>query len=293
MRTVLACTALALALASCTVYDSWLVSGQADSGAAGQAGGGGDFQAPAGQAGEGGRGEGDGGDGTSATGGSSGGSGGSSVGSAGSAGEQAGGAPGEGGSSGETTGGSAGSGGTGGSGGTASETCSGCARLSVPLAAAGDRTHYLIPLSGNVDFSAAVVTYRVFVHAGSGGHIQAYVQHGGIPDYNLVYHGQQSLSGLSGWTNLVWDVGAMSTPFDKTIVQRVGIEVLAGNTGPWANPTVVYLDSISVSGASTGPWTFDTADTVSAAPGGAPAGVLWLGFGDMPVAGSDVTWLGP
>ena len=69
----------------------------------------------------------------------------------------------------------------------------------------------MIPLAANVDFSAAVITYRVFVRAGSGGYIQAYVQHGGTPDYNLVYHGQQNLSGLSGWTELVWDVGATTT----------------------------------------------------------------------------------
>lgn len=188
----------------------------------------------------------------------------------------------------------AGAGGSAGAGGA--ETCgTGCARMSVPLAVLNDRTHYSFSLGGEADFSIAVVTYRVRKVSATGGRIWAYVQHGGTPDYNLIYGGSRNFDQLgSDWTTVTWDVGATvpGFTFDKTAIARVGIEIVASGTGPWTSPTVVYLDSLSVTGPNVGPWPFDDGSTVSSASS-APAGVFWMSTNDPDelVVGSLLGWV--
>jgi hypothetical protein len=235
------------------------------------------------------------------------GAGGTGAGGAGSGGTGAigGGGSGAAGSGGGGTGGSAGT--VAGSGGKAGESGSagsagadgcpgatGCARLSVPLAAANQRTHFSIWLGGEVDFTNAVLTYRVRRVAATGGRIWAFVQHGGTPDYNLIYGGSRNFDQLGDdWVTVTWDIGATvpGFPFDKALVARVGIEMVASGSGPWTNPTVVVLDSIEISGPSAGPWPFDDASTVTSEV--SPAADL-LGMStnsaDL-VPGSTLTWL--
>jgi hypothetical protein len=158
-----------------------------------------------------------------------------------------------------------------------------------------DRTHYSFSLGGEVDFSTAIVTYRVRKVSASGGRIWAYVQHGGTPDHNLIYGGSRNFDQLgSDWTTVTWDVGATvpAFPFDKTVIARLGIEIVASGAGPWASPTVVHLDSIEVLGPGVGPWPFDDASTVSSASS-APPGVFWLSSNapDEVVMGSTLGWL--
>jgi hypothetical protein len=68
-------------------------------------------------------------------------------------------------------------------------------------------------------------------------------------------------------------------------VEAVGIEVHAGGSGPWTNPTVVYVDRMAFSNAATlghGPWEFAT----SVDP-------LIINNNASPLAGSTLTFLGP
>jgi hypothetical protein len=318
-------------LAACNTYEPWILNGEPGSsgvsgsstagtggspagGAGGgdrggtgalggtspaQAGGGGDaasasgeggMESEAGAAGEASSGTGGGGSGGGGSGGDGGAaSGGKSGGAAGSAGK-GGAAAGGGGSS----GGGAGASGSAGSGGA--ETCpgaSGCARLSVPLAAAGDRTHFSIALGATVDFSTAVVSYRVRRVSATGGRVWAYVQHGGTPDFDLIYGGSRDLDQLgSDWTTVTWDIASTVPPFpfDKTVIARVGIEILASDPGPWTNPTVVDLDFIEVSGPDVGPWPFDDAASVSMETGS--PGVFWMSDNDGElVLGSSLVWI--
>jgi hypothetical protein len=229
-------------------------------------------------------------------------SGSSGNGSGGIGGSASGGAPSSAGKGGATAGGggsSAGNAGVSGSAGLGGgDTCtgaSGCARLSVPLVVVDDRTHFSIALGADVDFSTAVVSYRVRRVSATGGRIWAYVQHGGTPDFDLIYGGSRDLDQLgSEWTTVTWDIATTAPPFpfDKTVVARVGIEILASDAGPWASPTVVDLDSIEISGANVGPWPFDDAASVSMAMA-APPGVLWMSNNapDELVAGSTLLWI--
>ncbi len=198
--------------------------------------------------------------------------------------------------------GGAGQGGTAGTSGSAgaagAETCvgaTGCARLSVPLVVLNDRTHFSIALGGEVDFSNAVITYRVRKVSATGGRIWAYVQHGGTPDYNLIYGGTRNFDQLGDdFTTVTWDVAAAVPPFpfDKALIARLGIEIVATGTGPWTDPTVVVVDSIEVTGPNVGPWPFDDDSTITtaAAP---PNGVLWMSDNAPAelVPGSTLGWL--
>jgi hypothetical protein len=242
----------------------------------------------------------DGGQGGAGTGGTSGGgspsTGGVAGGASGGSSPATGGASGAGPSSGgAATGGTAAGGAATGGSSSPLESCTGCARLSVPLAAPLDKANYVIALPTVMDFRNAVITYRVFKRAGSGGEIRGYIQHGGTPDFGQLFQSQPlRLSACDGWEEIVWRIADEGGNYDKTIVGRVGIHVIGVGSTEWTNPTVVYLDSIRVTGPSVGPWDFaDAASIDPAATYGAEPNLLWRNLGDDPVEGSEITWLGP
>lgn len=171
-------------------------------------------------------------------------------------------------------------------------TCSGCARLSVPLAAATDKANFAITLPYTMNFSNAVVTMRVYRQAGSGGQFKGYVQHSGSPDYLQLFQDPPfDVSSLTGWQTLTWNVGEQRASYDKSNVGRVGLQITALASTSWTNPTVIYVDSISVSGISGGPWTFDNNSSVSTSPStSGPPNVLFCNSGDNPVSGARVSW---
>ncbi|WP_437624863.1 hypothetical protein [Sorangium sp. So ce1151] len=129
------------------------------------------------------------------------------------------------------------------------ESCSGCARLAVPLTEASTGTLFQFNWPELVDLTGATVTFRVKAHAGTGGGVQTYVQNGGAQNWVGVPWAWTDLSSLGEWTELTIDVDAAAADaptFDKTQVMRLGLKIDAGTAGPWANPTVVYIDSITV-----------------------------------------------
>ncbi|WP_437318918.1 hypothetical protein [Sorangium sp. So ce385] len=154
------------------------------------------------------------------------------------------------------TGASGGAGGEGG-GGTVDpgESCSGCARLSVPFTSAGEATQFFIGFDEAIDLTGAVVTFRVKAHTGTNGGVQPFVQNGAELFWANVGYTWNPVAGLGEWADLTIDVDALAPAspfFDRTQVKLLGLQITAGNTGPWANPTVIYVDSITVTkGGST------------------------------------------
>jgi hypothetical protein len=326
--------AFAAAIAGCNVYDSQLIgsalgpggatavgsTGGTSAGTAGRGGGnGGTAGVPAtgGKAGVGGTTGGTGGAGAPGYGGSgaTGATGGTEGGSDGDGGED----PGVGGTAGTETGGQGGAGGaTAGSGGTGAdagsggggagaagtagsgggETCSGCARLSVPLAASGDRAHFALLLPAATDLSAATITFRIANIAGTGGSFKGYIQEG-APDYVSQFSNGTTLASLtSDMQEITWNVASAGTAADKTQIRRIGIEIMGSGGSSWTNPTIVYVDRIVVTGSSLTPasYPFDTTDTVYTTPTGqGPTGALYLNDhpGDTNVTGAALSWLGP
>ncbi|MGK3965952.1 hypothetical protein WMF38_17450 [Sorangium sp. So ce118] len=175
-----------------------------------------------------------------------------SGGEGGEGGEGGAGTGGDGGAGGDGAGGATGTGGAGGApdiGPGPEESCSGCARLAVPLTEASTGTLFEFNWPELVDLTGATVTFRVKAQAGTGGGVQTYVQNGGAQSWVGVPWAWTDLSSLGEWTELTIDVDAAAVDaptFDKTQVLRLGLKVDAGTAGPWANPTVVYIDSITV-----------------------------------------------
>ncbi|WP_437591608.1 hypothetical protein [Sorangium sp. So ce1000] len=192
--------------------------------------------------------------GTGGEGGGNGGAGGE--GEVGGAGGGNGGAGGEGGAA---EGGGGGGGGAPDIGPGPEESCSGCARLAVPFTAADTGTLFQFDFSPVVDLTGATVTFRVKAQSATGGGVQTYVQNGSAQGWVGVPWAWTAFSTLKDWTELTIDVDKAAaaaaaadpnTKFDKAKVQRIGIKVGAGDTGPWANPTIVYVDSITVTKSS-------------------------------------------
>lgn len=263
-----------------------------------------------------GGGSGDGGEGDTGSGGSSGEGGSSTGGSGGTAGSSGaagqggavGGSGGSGNAGGVAGGGAAGAGtggaatggvgsGGGGSGG-GGEVCSGCARLSVPLAATGDKAHFTIALPAATDFRTATIAFRVARYAGSGGWFKGYIQEGS-PNYLYQDSVETQISSIgTTMQTITFDVATAGTAADKTIISRIGIEISGAGASSWTNPTVIYVDSIVVTGTTLtmSSFTFDTASTVSTTPtSSGPTNVIWLNnySGDTNVTGAAVGWLGP
>lgn len=262
--------------------------GGEDPGAGGSAGVGG-------TGGDGGGGAGgSGGDAAGSGGAGSGGKGGAGAGGTGGAGAGSGGAgAGAGGSGGAGTGG-AGTGGTGGMG----ETCTGCARLSVPLATSDDRAHFTLLLPSVTDLSAATITFRIAKLAGTGGTFKGYIQEGS-PDYSIQDGVSTPIADIdTSMQEIAWSIAGAGNAADKTMIRRIGIEIAGTGGSTFTNPTVLYLDSIVVTGSSLNPasFTFDTSGTVYTTPTGeGPPSQLYLNnySADTNVTGAALSWLGP
>ncbi|WP_437289478.1 hypothetical protein [Sorangium sp. So ce406] len=141
--------------------------------------------------------------------------------------------------------------GSGSGGGTVDpgEQCPGCARLSIPFTSAGQLTQYFIEFAQPVDLTGATVTFRVKNHAGTNGNVEPFVQNGGELMWANIGFTRNPVADLDEWTDLTIDVDALaptSANFNRTVVKFVGVQVTAGDVGPWTNPTVVYVDSITV-----------------------------------------------
>jgi hypothetical protein len=194
--------------------------------------------------------------------------------------------------------GGAGNGGGAGASGGAGEVCTGCARLSVPLAATADQAHFTITLPAATDFSAATIALRVARYTGTGGWFKAYIQEGS-PNYLYQDSLETTIASIgTSMQTISWDVATAGTTADKTIIRRIGVEISGNGASSWTSPTVLYVDSITVTGTTLAmsSFTFDTQATVSTTPtGNGPNNVIWLNnfSGDTNVTGATLSWLGP
>jgi hypothetical protein len=228
---------------------------------------------------------------TAGTGGGSGGGGGNSAGGAGSGGS--------GGSGG--TGGSGGGAGTGGTGGTGGAPVTGCAKLSVPLDATGDRAHFVISLASAIDLNSmttGIVSMRLYVQAGAAGTIFNYVQDSAFHYFGVTTADRPALKSITGWQTLSFNVGTQpvgSTQINKSDIRRIGIEINAApDTTAWSNPTIVYIDSVTVMTPALS-FPLDMAATVNTATNltsDVAGQVMWLNAGssDTTAAGVMLTW---
>jgi hypothetical protein len=186
----------------------------------------------------------------------------------------------------DTSGGEQGSGAASGFGlldiGVTERNCPGCARLSVPLSAAGTGTTFLTTFDP-ADLTGTSAGLRVCKLTGTSGTLRVFAQDGtpGSGSQSL----NQSLAALSscaaGFQTLAMVLAPTPGTFDPAQTVSIGLTVAAEAPGPWDSPTVLLVDAVRLASMSVGPWTFDD-------------GVFpFLIGGQDPVPGSTLTWVGP
>ncbi|WP_438027789.1 hypothetical protein [Sorangium sp. So ce233] len=129
------------------------------------------------------------------------------------------------------------------------EKCPGCARLSIPFTTAGQLTQFFIEFAQPVDLTGATVTFRVRTYAGTNGNVEPFVQNGAELTWAYIGFTRNPIADIGEWTDFTIDVDAAaeaSPDFNRTVVKLIGVQVTAGDMGPWTNPTVIHVDSITV-----------------------------------------------
>jgi hypothetical protein len=181
--------------------------------------------------------------------------------------------------------------------GGAGEVCTGCARLSVPLAAAADQAHFVVGLPAATDFTTAMMAFRVSRLAGTGGMFKVYIQEG-APAYLYQVGPDTPIASIgTAMQTINYDVATFGAAANKTIISRIGIEIIGTGSTSWANPTVIYIDSITVTGTTLtmATFNFDAPTTVSTTPtSNGPSDIMWLNnySADTTVTGAALSWLG-
>jgi hypothetical protein len=151
--------------------------------------------------------------------------------------------------------------------------CTGCVELAVPLTAASQQAVFQFTYTAPVDFSDAIVTWRVQVLEGlnrSDLFLYTLVQNGDAVLFAGLFGAQLPFAAENGflsdtWTDVMVNVSASPVPaagdttsFDKRVVQSVGIGI--GSSAALVTPITARLlvDSVTISGVpSSSAVTFD------------------------------------
>lgn len=168
--------------------------------------------------------------------------------------------------------------------GTNSESCTGCARFSVPMNGADQFGNFELNLPASVDMSATTITYRLMAvgFTGNSGGVSVYVRDENNADQGFVW---TNLTTLPAWTEVALTLSdpAPANGFDRSAVAKIGVQIHSGGPSTTANwqDAVVYLDSVRFSGGVSPDITFDSSIADLALIDGAPP------------PGTAVTFLGP
>src|SRR5512133_3137558 len=153
----------------------------------------------------------------------------------------------------------------------------GVVALTVPLSASGQNQRYADKLPALPNLTDADVVVRIYAPGATAGALAVYVQ-----DQNYVSGGWTSfpLTTLSnGWSDITVKAGPAAGSYDPKHINQITLEVMADGSGPWASPTVVYVDSIRSSNGVLN-------DTFDASIGG------FVSSGMQIVQGSKLEWAG-
>ena len=127
-------------------------------------------------------------------------------------------------------------------------TASGCEAigitvLTVPFTAANQTQRYGASHSTSaVDLTNDRVNVRLYAPGATAGSINvSLLDASGPPGASA----SRELTALnSGWVTVSIPVGPVAGDWDPSYIRQVLLDVSSGSTGPWANPTVVYVDRI-------------------------------------------------
>jgi hypothetical protein len=160
-----------------------------------------------------------------------------------------------------------------------SGTCgpaSGLVAMSIPFTASGQGQRYADKFpSSLVDLAGSKVTLRMYAPGATNGYVNLNLTDSSFKQGPITSVQFSTLS--AGWTDVDVPTNAGSNGYDASHSYQVTIEVYTSGTGPWANPTVIYLDSV---------WTANLTftDTFDTTTGNMVASSLLV------VSGSSYTW---
>jgi hypothetical protein len=131
-------------------------------------------------------------------------------------------------------------------------TADGLAVMSIPFTAAGQGQRYADKFT-LVNLSGATLTLRVYAPGATNGYMNVLFVDASFAQGAAVTTPFTTLS--AGWTDV--SIPAQSGSYDPTSIYQISIEFYTSGTGPWLNPTVIYLDGVRSSNLAVND-TFDT-----------------------------------
>jgi hypothetical protein len=118
----------------------------------------------------------------------------------------------------------------------------GVVEFSVPLTRNGQDQRYADTFSPPPNLTNTKMTLRLYAPGATAGTLVIYL---GDANFTAGTGVTVPFSDINkGYTDVSFDVGGVSGNFNPAQINQVNMEVSSGNAGPWANPTIVYVDSI-------------------------------------------------
>ncbi len=146
--------------------------------------------------------------------------------------------------------------------------------MSIPFTDSGQGQRFADKFT-DVNLADSTLMLRVYAPGATNGYMNTYLVDTSFHQGPL---GTTQFTTLSaGWTDVVVRPGAATASFDPTHVYEVTIEFYTKGSGPWANPTVIYLDGVRSSNLAVN-------DTFDATTGNMVSSSL------MSVSGSSYAW---
>ncbi len=126
--------------------------------------------------------------------------------------------------------------------GGACATASGLVAMSIPFTASGQGQRYADVFPALPNLTGSTVTLRMYAPNATSGSLSAHISD--VPGNSGPNTSVPFTTLSAGWTDVVVQVGQPNGSYDPSRPHQVTIEFYASGTGPWANPTVVYLDGV-------------------------------------------------
>jgi hypothetical protein len=92
------------------------------------------------------------------------------------------------------------------------------------------------------DLTNDTLTIRMYAPGATGGTARLYL---GDTDYTFSVTTSVPLNTLAAkWVDVTINVGPVVGNFDPSALMQLNFDVVSDGAGPWANPTVIYVDGI-------------------------------------------------
>ncbi len=114
--------------------------------------------------------------------------------------------------------------------------------FSIPFTQTGQIQRYADKLPTLPSLTDATVTLRVYAPGATAGTLVVYISD--VDFTQLMQHNFKLAQLSTGWTDIDVPAGTLTGAYDPSSVYQITLEFRADDSGPWANPTIMYLDGI-------------------------------------------------